>query len=152
MTTPELQQLHHPDEVQLVWYCGYWDRPLSGIAAYRKRLCWFEVDEQYDGSLGPDEECNYLLYPLNYKEIWQELKWQVLFEQHVGCHNRYRYDIDGTPRRYRGPVSAPSEWHHFFDVFDAVPAEERHPYTNRLPLGSFQLNPPAYHHGRKSHE
>jgi len=117
-------------DVCLRWHVGYWDGPISGIATYGGRDCWFEA-EPFDWENETPHSRRYFVYELTDSELAEERYWHERFRALVGTHT----DYDEHGKRKVGELRPPSS------AFDAEYAKREKPdYTTRPPLGWFTLS------------
>ena len=80
-------------DVRLLWACGYWDGPQSGLCLFRGEKCWFEMVKESYGK--PDKHGergrtrSFVVLQLSEEEITDEEYWHELFRQNVGTHTEY---------------------------------------------------------------
>lgn len=82
------------NELTILYHCGYWDGPLSGVALYQGRKVWFQAiaAEESDDR---DEPRGFGLYSLTDEQIQVQDADHALFQQYVGTHTDY---VDGKRR------------------------------------------------------
>lgn len=110
-TVPVVQPL---DGAVVLWHCGYWDGPLSGVCLVGGRLHWFETD---DDPL--DDERTYLVYELTDAEARVEVERHFRFEQHVGLHTCNHASLTGE--RPIGKLRPRDQWAAFYDTDKVTP-------------------------------
>lgn len=128
---PMLDRVPHVSRgrVRLLWHVDYWDGPISGLALFESRHCWFEVADR-DGV-----ERRALLYPLDDSEWTQEREKHLLFRRLVGRHT----DYDAYGRRAVGDVLPSEAWTGFFDAQLDADRPGKTIYTDRRPIASFDI-------------
>ncbi|MBZ0291425.1 MAG: hypothetical protein K8L99_02550 [Anaerolineae bacterium] len=136
-------QLAQIDEHQLriMWHCGWYDGPLSGVIAYKDKSHWFE-------SLWQDDEIRtyvddhgvewqewykrFLLLELSEKQYQEELYWYNLFREKVGTY----WDYDESGNRKRDGSFKPREMHS--EYYDAAKNRKPRDFTNNVIVGWFE--------------
>lgn len=91
----------------VLWHCGYWDGPLSGVVLIEERLCWF----QHHGDELADHR-DYLVYDLTDEEARHVVTEHLLFEQYVGVHTCNHVTLDG--KRQVGLLHPQEGWGRFY--------------------------------------
>ncbi len=89
-----------PRDAEPLWYCGYWDGPISGVALFHGRLCWFRWHEELKaGPFDPDSETQpervYEIFEMTDSEAREVVTQHMRFERYVGCHTCYHISADG---------------------------------------------------------
>jgi hypothetical protein len=114
-------------DVRILWHCGYWDGPLSGIALYQGQKYWFRV---IDRDAEPRAAA---LQSLTREQLQFEENRHTLFQQHVGTHT----DYDSSGKRNVGALRPKSEWQKYYTT---VPATAQQPtYEGNPIIGWFEL-------------
>lgn len=90
-------------DLKLLFGCGYYDGPRTGICMVKDREHWFEcIDDEF--VLSRDEDGNadtaylYVVVALSDDDIAEERRRHLVFQKFVGLHCDYRY---GETRRIR---------------------------------------------------
>jgi hypothetical protein len=125
----------------MLWHCGFWDIPRSGIALYQGQMVWFELepntaeveylDAEAEAKLTPEEkkevETNekgrrlryrpprWGLYELSESQLAAEKKSHEMFQQHVG------YNTDHVPGVYRPCTSDREGWDVYYEWAEKQP-------------------------------
>jgi hypothetical protein len=99
------------EAVHLLWHCGYWDGPLSGVCLYQGDRCWFEAIDPFD-----EERDDYVyprragLYRLSPEELHVQEELHRQFQRYMGMHSEYD---ENEQRPFEGAVRPKDEWKGF---------------------------------------
>ncbi|GER89886.1 hypothetical protein KDW_40480 [Dictyobacter vulcani] len=74
-------------EIRLLWFCDYWDGPLSGVCFYWGQRYWFEAIEPEKDNYGYPRTMG--VYILSAEDLQSEEESQRRFQQYVGMHTTY---------------------------------------------------------------
>lgn len=74
----------------ILWHCGYWDGPLSGVCLYEDRVHWFETH-----NIITDKKRQFFIYEMTDEEISKVVTEHFLFEHYVGIHTCAHATLDG---------------------------------------------------------
>lgn len=111
------------EDLSLLWCCDFYDGPLSGIACFRGRICWFQLGR--DSSWASDSR-RFELYWLSDDEIAAEQTRHDYFTKFVGYHTDYRYNT---------PFKHPQK---FWDMYyKKYPPKSSPNYTDNEIIGEF---------------
>jgi hypothetical protein len=118
-------------DVKLLWHCGFWDGPLSGMLLYRGEMCWFAMIVENED----DDESWYRRFAvigLTSDQVADEQYWHDLFRTYVGTHTDYGVDEQRMP----GAVLSQSNWNAFYDRYNERAKPD---YSTRPILGWFEM-------------
>lgn len=122
--------------VRLLWHCGYWDGPLSGVCLYQGERCWFEAidpfDEELDDYVYPRRAGLYRLSP-DELQVQEELHRQ--FQRDIGMHTDYD---EHEQRPFEGAVRPRDEWKGF-EVWLQHQPKRTFDFRQNVMLGWFDL-------------
>lgn len=97
-------------DLRILWHCGYWDGPRSGLLSYKDIKYWFQVfDEPDDATIFR----RFLIIELSTEQVREEEQWHDLFRQKVGTHT----DYDESGKRHIGVLQPREIWHEFYDAY-----------------------------------
>lgn len=106
-------------EVRLLWHADFWDRPRSGLLAYRGEECWFAVVAEREDD-GPGWYRRFAVLRLSAAQLAEEWRWHELFRQKVGVHT----DYDERGHRSIGALRPREWWPEFYEAYrQRVPAD-----------------------------
>ena len=111
MRLSELRDKTPPDSLpklsdadfKLLWHCGFWDGPLSGMLLYAGKEYWFELIQENPQEPPIDWCQRFAVVALSPAELAKEHEVHDDFRKYVGTHSDYP----------RGEV-LPQETHHLF--------------------------------------
>lgn len=86
-------------DLEMLWHCGYWDGPLSGVALYNGDVVWFEVETDHGMD---DDETDYPLQGLreySLHELTEEQKMDVVFN-HIMFREMVGHHCDHQPKNF----------------------------------------------------
>ena len=71
----DLENLRQLDElsIRFLWYCNWYDGPLSGMAEYEGRRTWYDFHSDTDDG----RHYRYVLYPLTHEQIETAELWHA---------------------------------------------------------------------------
>lgn len=97
--------------IRWLWYNGYYDGPLDGIAEGGGEHYVFKVTgESFNWRYR-----HYAYYPITEDEYAEYRRQHNLFREMVGAHTSYIYDADGT-RSVEGKFATPEGWERFYNL------------------------------------
>ena len=134
METPKEQKRSSQlsrQEVRLLWYCDYWDGPLSGICFYQGQRYWFEAIEPEKENYGYPRRVG--IYILSTEELQAEEESQQRFQASVGMHTTY----DEQDQRPISELLRPGEEHEKF--YSWYKQQPRRDYRHNKMVGWFEL-------------
>lgn len=129
-------------QLRIMWHCGWYDGPLTGVIAYKNKPHWFQILDQdneefrtYTDEQGVewlDWYRRYLLLELSEGQYQEELYWHNLFRGKVGTY----WDYDEEGNRKRGGSFKPREMHS--EYYDAVKNKKPRDFTKNIVVGWFE--------------
>jgi hypothetical protein len=133
----------------MLWTCGSYDGPCSGIASYDGKHYWFNM---LGGIDAVRRQRAYALHPLTEEEFQQETERHNIWRKYIG----YTSDFDENNNRMDGPyllskIPTPEDQETIkkcYREMDAHP-NQRHIYEEREPIGYFVRWPDKIKEQRK---
>jgi hypothetical protein len=117
------------EEPQMLWHCGYYDGPLSGIARYKEQIVWFECDN-YEDELTRTRTYN--LHALTQTQIDEEIYRHNRWRKQGGTHCDYCDDFWDPDAPELKKVSTLLQ-----DFYDWIKQNPREKLTDGKILGTF---------------
>jgi len=95
--------------MRLLWHCGFWDGPLSGICLFNGRKHWFRIAA---AEVDSEENRIFEIIYLTDDQIRLEEERHVVWVENVGCH----CDYDEFNKRPIGNIKPSEKWRNFYDL------------------------------------
>lgn len=96
------------EQVTPLWFCNFWDGPLSGVCVYQNQVCGFfcvDIDS---------EPRKFTIHRLSTAAMHEAFRQHEVFRRCVGTHTDYP-GLPGNWKRDVGAVRPEAEWAGFYE-------------------------------------
>ncbi len=109
-TPPESLLKLSLDHYSLLWCCGFWDGPTSGMLLYHGEEFWFEMIQENEAVEEDQWYRRYAVVRLTPEQLEREHKVHEDFRRYVGTHFDY-----AAPQQGLQGLRPREQWHHFYE-------------------------------------